>query len=60
MTGYHTVWFNTKNFHGKLNTLLTFTVGPAMAQAVTGLSQQRPGFAPESGHVGFMVDKMAR
>jgi hypothetical protein len=33
--------------------------GRALAQAVTGLSPRRPGFAPGLIHVGFMVDKVA-
>jgi hypothetical protein len=36
------------------------SVGRAMAQAVSpGLSPRRPGFAPGSVHVGFVVDKVA-
>jgi hypothetical protein len=28
-------------------------------QLVAGFPQRRPGFEPGSGHVGFMVDKVA-
>jgi hypothetical protein len=33
--------------------------GRAVAQAVTGFPQKRPGLEPRSGHVGFVVDKVA-
>jgi hypothetical protein len=38
---------------------LTSRAVPWLKRLVTGLSPQRPGFAPGSIHVGFVVDKVA-
>jgi hypothetical protein len=34
-------------------------VVPELRRLVAGFSPQRPGFEPRSGHVGFVVDKVA-
>jgi hypothetical protein len=42
------------------NKILLVVLVRAMAQAVSsGLSTRKPGFAPGSAQVGFMVDRMA-
>jgi hypothetical protein len=32
---------------------------PQLRRLVAGLPQRRPGFEPRTGHVGFVVDKVA-
>jgi hypothetical protein len=38
---------------------VTQLLSRAMAEAVNHLSPRKPGFDPESVHVGFVVDKVA-
>jgi hypothetical protein len=40
--------------------LLQFTKAKAVRRSVADFPPRRPGFKPSSGHVGFVVDKVAR
>jgi hypothetical protein len=49
---------------GGLKRLLLHEMGlyvavPQLRRSVAGFPQWRPGFEPRSGHVGFMIDKIA-
>jgi hypothetical protein len=54
------VSFEDGNYPGRVQGLLTWVLAvPSLRLLVAGFPPRRPGFEPGSGHVGFVVDKVA-
>jgi hypothetical protein len=54
------VWTKRNTYKTPLKDIVQATEAmPWLRQLVAGLSPQRPGFVPESVHMGFVLDEVA-